>query len=61
MVFLSKYDYEGEGYAVWKFCSGAQDGPSKEWLCVITMKSHFLYSDVWLVINIKAEGNPIEG
>lgn len=25
-----EYDYEGEGYAVWKFRSGAQDGPSKE-------------------------------
>lgn len=25
-----QYDYEGEGYAVWKFRSGAQDGPSNE-------------------------------
>ncbi len=25
-----EYDYEGEGYAVWKFRSGAQDGPSNE-------------------------------
>lgn len=25
-----EYDYEGEGYAGWKFRSGAQDGPSKE-------------------------------
>ncbi|MBP9998854.1 MAG: hypothetical protein KBS67_06380 [Bacteroidales bacterium] len=25
-----QYDYEGEGYAVWKFRSGAQDGPSRE-------------------------------
>lgn len=24
------YDYEGEGYAVWEFRSGAQDGPSNE-------------------------------
>lgn len=24
------YDYEGDGYAVWKFRSGAQDGPSNE-------------------------------
>lgn len=24
------YDYEGEGYAVWAFRSGAQDGPSNE-------------------------------
>lgn len=26
----SEYDYEGEGYAVWKFRSAAQDGPSDE-------------------------------
>lgn len=26
-----EYDYEGEGYAVWKFRSAAQDGPSKEY------------------------------
>lgn len=25
-----EYDYDGEGYAVWKFRSGAQDGPSDE-------------------------------
>ena len=25
-----EYDYDGEGYAVWKFRSGAQDGPSNE-------------------------------
>lgn len=25
-----KYDYEGEGYAVWEFRSGEQDGPSDE-------------------------------
>lgn len=25
-----EYDYEGGGYAVWKFRSGAQDGPSNE-------------------------------
>lgn len=24
------YDYDGKGYAVWQFRSGAQDGPSKE-------------------------------
>lgn len=24
------YDYDGEGYAVWEFRSGAQDGPSNE-------------------------------
>jgi len=24
------YDYEGDGYAVWEFRSGAQDGPSNE-------------------------------
>lgn len=24
------YDYDGDGYAVWKFRSGAQDGPSDE-------------------------------
>ncbi len=23
-----QYDYDGEGYAVWKFRSGVQDGPS---------------------------------
>lgn len=25
-----EYDYEGDGYAVWLFRSGAQDGPSQE-------------------------------
>lgn len=26
----SLYDYDGEGYAVWEFRSGEQDGPSNE-------------------------------
>lgn len=26
----AEYDYEGGGYAVWKFRSGAQDGPTRE-------------------------------
>lgn len=28
------YDYDGEGYAVWMFRSGAQDGPSEEHLII---------------------------
>ena len=29
-----EYDYDGEGYAVWMFRSGAQDGPSEEHLMI---------------------------
>ena len=49
-----KYDFDGEGYAVWMFRSDAQDGPED----AQTIEDINIDGDDWYTVSLNDMGNP---